>query len=415
MALLDLFRLARKEPAAQVRLQHGEAAVFAALNDSAALADFIRGTSGDGVTGIGALQNMALLRCVSVISQSIGRLPLNVLSRDDEKEHAVELPLYAILKTKPNEYQSAYKFRSFMQLQALLHGNAYARVIRRGNRVVRLIPMAATTVTPKLDLAFQPYFEVSAQGGGVTTLSASDVLHISDLPDDEYGLVGMSRVKKAQESLSLAQKAERAAARLFTNGVMAGGALTFPAKLSQQQIENISSSLQARYAGTDNAHKWMVLEAGAKAEKWANTASDSQHVENRNHQIEEIARAFGVPRPLLMMDDTSWGSGIEQLGKFFVEHGLSHWFDAWEEAIELTLMTDAERERYQVKFNDGALLRGTLKDQGEFFAKASGAGGHMPWMTANEIRELMDMPKLIDETADRLNDMRKPNEPDQAA
>ena len=39
----------------------------------------------------------------------------------------------------------------------------------------------------------------------------------------------------------------------------------------------------------------------------------------------------------------------------------------------------------------------------------------MPWMTANEIRELMDMPKLDGQEADRLNDPRKPNEPAQAA
>ena len=53
---------------------------------------------------------------------------------------------------------------------------------------------------------------------------------------------------------------------------------------------------------------------------------ESQHIENRNHQIEEVARAFGIPRPLLMMDDTSWGSGIEQLAIFFIQHALLSWF-----------------------------------------------------------------------------------------
>jgi HK97 family phage portal protein len=417
MALLDYFRR-KREPEAQARPQHGEAGVFAALT-SADLYDFMRGgttASGKVVTGSNALQNMALLRCVSVISQAMGMLPLNVISRDDEKEHATEHPLYAILKHRPNDYQGAYKFRSHMQAQVLLHGNSYARVIRRGDRVVRLIPLASQSVTPKLDLAFQVSYEVRSEGGSSVTLPARDVLHLSDLPDDAHGLLGISRVKKAQEAIGLALQAERAAARLFTNGVMAGGALQFDKKLNTQQIQQISDSLAQRYAGADNAHKWMVLEDGGKALQFSNTAADAQHIENRNHQIEEIARCFGVPRPLLMMDDTSWGSGIEQLGKFFVEHGLRHWFKVWEEAIELTLMSDQDRDAYQVKFNDGALLRGTLKDQAEFFAKASGSGGHMPWMTANEIRELMDMPKLQGEEADRLNDMRKPpNEPAQTA
>jgi len=388
-------------PEAQAR---PEGQAFASLT-SADLMDFMRGSetaSGEYVTASRALENMAVLRCVSLVSESIGMLPLNLTKRGDEKAYAVDHSLYRVLKQKPNEYQGAYKFKSTMQLRALVYGNAYARVIWRGNTVVRLIPLDPRKVTPKLNDDFTVRYEVQRPDGGVVTLAARDIFHLADLADDDHGLVGLSRVQKARESIGLALQAQKAAARIFKNGVMAGGALSYPTKLNPQQIKNIQDSLESRYAGTEHAHKWMVLEDGIKADKWANTANDSQLQEGRNHQIEEVARAFGVPRPLLMMDDTSWGSGIEQLGIFFVQYGLQHWFTIWEDEIALKLLSDAERDLYYAKFNEHALLRGTLKDQADFFAKAMGSGGSKPFMSQNEVRDRLDLPKSNDPAAESL-------------
>lgn len=383
---------------------HGAQKAFAALT-SADLYDFMRNggetASGSYVTASNSLNNMALLRCVSLIAESIGMLPLNLIAKGDEKAYATEHPLYNILKNKPNDFQSSYKFKSTMQTSVLLHGNAYARIIRSGGRVIKLIPLNSTRVEPKLDeTTFTVSFEIRRDDGSKYSLPSKDILHLADLSED--GLKGLSRVDKAKEAIGLALQAEKAAARLFKNGVMAGGALVYPGKLNPQQIANIQSSLESKYTGSDQAHKWMVLEEGVKPEKWAATGADSQHLENRNHQIQEIARAFGVPRPLLMMDDTSWGSGIEQLGIFFVQYGLQHWFTVWEQGLENALLDDKERGNYYIKFNERALLRGTLKDQAEFFTKSLGAGGHMPWMTANEVRDLQDLSKFSDPLADKL-------------
>lgn len=403
MGLFD--RIWRKEPAPAAQSRPaavGEGKAFASLT-SADLYDFMRGgetASGEYVTTSSALGNMALLRCVSLISESIGMLPLNLIIRGDEKEYATDHPLYKLLKTKPNEFQGPYKFKSTMQMALLQHGNAYGRIIWTLDRPVRIVPMNSTKVKPKLMPDWTVRYDFTAPDGRIVELMQRDVLHLSDLSED--GLIGLSRVDKAKEAIGLALQAEKAAARLFKNGVMAGGSLTFPNKLNPEQIKNIQESMEAKYSGSNNAHKWMVLEEGGKAEKWAATGADSQHLENRNHQIEEIARAFGVPRPLLMMDDTSWGSGIEQLNIFFVQYGLQHWFTVWEQAIENVLLSDADRATHYVKFNERALLRGTLKDQSELFAKALGSGGHMPWMTANEVRDLQDLAQSSDEMANRL-------------
>jgi len=93
-----------------------------------------------------------------------------------------------------------------------------------------------------------------------------------------------------------------------------------------------------------------------------------------------------------MIDETSWGSGIDALGQFFVRYGLNPWFEAWQQAVERSLLTDDEADQLEAKFNAGALLRGSMTAQADFFAKALGAGGQQAWMTPNEVREMQDMP-----------------------
>ncbi len=416
MGILSIFR-PKAEPEAKSRPLASVGQSFTGLDDPDLLA-YMRGgsesASGAYVTAAGALQNMALLRCVTLISESIGMLPLNLMERGEEKRHATEHPVYRLLKNKPNNWQTPYEFKSQMQMAVMLHGNAYARVIRSMGRIIRLVPMEPTRVTPEMDDAWSLTYKYTRKDGGVIVLPASDVFHLRDLTED--GIVGLSRVKLARDAIGIALQAERAAARLFKNGVMAGGALSHPEKLSDAAYSKLQESVNEK-KGADKAGEWFILEEGMKAEQWATTAADAQHIENRNHQIEEVARAFGVPRPLLMMDDTSWGSGIEQLGIFFVQYALQHWFTVWEQAAARTMLTDAEQITLHAKFNEHALLRGTLKDQADFFTKALGSGGHASWMRQNEVRETLDMPKADDEGADKLYGpaslQRTANEPTQ--
>lgn len=349
-----------------------------------------RTNSGVHVTNKTALRNTSVFRCVSLISYAIGMLPLHLLRGDDfESDKATEHSLYPVLYSEPNEWQSAFDFRSHMQLWALTEGDAYARIVRSGTRIKALVPMNDYQVTPEQNRDWTVSYKAKTPGGGQVTLSPSEVFHLRGLSMD--GIRGLSLVKQASEAIGLAMTTEEAAARLFRNGMLVGGALTHPNKLGPDGIKNLRDSLEERYSSVENAHKWLVLEEGMKAEKFSQTAEEAEHLNTRKHQIEEIARVFGVPRPLMGIDDTSWGSGIEQLGIGFVRYALAPWFTAWEQAIRRSLLVGPEKIQLKPKFNEGALLRGSMKDQSEFFARALGSGGHQPWMHVDEVRGLMNL------------------------
>src|SRR5450830_744012 len=134
MGIFDIFR-SKAAPEAQSRPGPSAASgeLFSGLDDPDLLAFMRVGAetaSGAYISASKALQNMALLRCVTLISESIGMLPLNLMVRGADKQQAVDHPLYKVLKRRPNSWQTPYEFKSLLQSHVLQHGNGYARIIR---------------------------------------------------------------------------------------------------------------------------------------------------------------------------------------------------------------------------------------------------------------------------------------------
>lgn len=352
--------------------------------------EFMRGRA--NVTGVplndrAALRNSTFFRAMNLTCGSMGMLPIHLHNRksDGTTQKASDHPLFKVLHRRPNQFQSASEFKSYMQLCAFLDGNAFALIVKSRGNVTDLIPLPRRAVTPKLSDGFKLTFEYRRPSGGTVILQREQVFHFR-APLSLDGLNGISLTEIAGDTLGLAMVAQRAAAKLLTKGNMSGGALETKEALGPEAIASLKESLAENYAGSENAGDWMVLEEGLVAKVFAGSAKDAQLAELRKHEAEEISRFTDVPRPLLMFDETSWGSGIEQLGLYFVTYCLMKWFVIWEEAIWLCLLTEKEQDTYYAKYNEGALLRGSLKDQAEFFAKALGSGGGLPWSTQNEVR-----------------------------
>ena len=396
MGLLDIFRRGPSPAAGSTAVPavqaSGQTANVLTLDDPR-LAEFLsmgmETASGETVSVASAMRNPAVFRAVALTSSALAMLPMSVHRRDGERGVVADHPVHRVLSRRPNGWQSPYDFRQLMTLREVTEGNGYARIVRTGNRITALLPLDPKAVSIKQAADGTVTYRVGGKDGRQTVLPAEEVLHLRGLSLD--GLSGLSLVKQAAEAIGLAQRAHEAAARLFKNGMMIGGALKHPGAISAGAAERLRQQMEARHMGAENAHKWLVFEEGMEPHPMAASARDSQHLETRSHQIAEICRVFGTPRPLLFMDDTSWGSGIDVLGQFFVRYGLAPRIAAWEQSAERSLLTEAERERLCIKVNAGALLRGSLRDQAEFFAKALGAGGHQPWMGEDEVRDLMDL------------------------
>lgn len=363
------------------------------LNDPALL-EMMRGDGGRvGVAGVAvnehrALRNSTFYRAMSLTCGSMGMLPIHLRRRDGRTtEKATDHPLYNVLLRKPNSFQTASRFKSYMQLCALLDGGAYALKVKSRGAIRQLIPLPRRRVKPRLTETFDLVFDYDRPSGGRVVLTTDEVFHFGT-PLSLDGINGMSLLDVAADTLGLAVVAQQAAGRLLTKGSMARGALETDETLGAEAIENLKQSLRDDYSGFGADNDLLILEEGLKAKMFGTSARDAELVSLMKREAEEVARFTGVPRPLLMFDETSWGSGIEQLSLFFITYCLTPWFVIWEEAIWMWLLTEAEQATHYAKYNEGALLRGSMKDQAEFLKAA--LGPNASYLTPNEARDFMD-------------------------
>jgi len=137
----------------------------------------------------------------------------------------------------------------------------------------------------------------------------------------------------------------------------------------------------------------MVVDRAAKWLPLAMSGVDAQHLETRKHQVEEVCRAMGVmPIMVFSSDKAATYASAEAMFQAHVVHTLAAWWERIEQSIDCNLLSEADvRGGVFAKFIGAGMLRGSMKDRAEYFAKALGSGGSPAWMTQDEVRSLEEL------------------------
>jgi HK97 family phage portal protein len=306
----------------------------------------------------------AVFACVQIIAETVGTLPLvvyqklgdGVRGRKPDPSH----PVSRLFFGDPNENQTAPEFIEMMTAHCLLRGNAYAEIIRdpRG-QPVELVPFHPDWVSVvRFAGTRRVAYDVSMPEGGTRRLLPEEMLHLKDRSDD--GIVGKSRLHRARETFATATATERFAASTFRNGASLSGVLSHPGELGEEPAKRLRKSFEDTYRGVDNAGRVAILEEGLKWQAISVSAEDAQMLESRRLGIENIARIYRVPPPVL--GDLTNGSynNVTELGRWFYAHTVQPWLVRWERLIERSLFSEAGRGAYEVEFDTDLLLRGDM-------------------------------------------------------
>ncbi len=122
------------------------------------------------------------------------------------------------------------------------------------------------------------------------------------------------------------------------------------------------------------------------------TPQDREAKELRKFQVQEVARAFGVPAPLLNVDITNWGSGIEQLAKLFFRFGLRQHLDRILTPFQVRLLQPGDR--FWVDTAD--LLRGDADAIHQMVMALRGDAQRPALASREELRHLAGLPRDVD-------------------
>lgn len=342
--------------------------------------------TGKRVSSQRAMRLTAVFSCVRVLAESIGMLPCNLYQTTESgKKKASGERLHKLLSLQPNGYMTPQEFWELAILCLCLRGNFYAYKVKVFGEVSELLPLDPGCVEPKLNSQWEPVYQVTFPDGSVDVLGQDEIWHVRIMTLD--GLVGLNPIAYAREAISLGLATEEHGSRLFSNGAVTSGVLRTDQELSDAAYDRLKADFEEKHQGLGNAHRPMILEMGLDWKSMALNAEDSQFLETRKFQLEEICRLFRVPLHMVQNTDRATFSNIENLGIGFINYTLVPYLTRIEQRINVGLIRKSRQGSFYAKFNAGALLRGDMKSRFESYATAINWGIYSP----NDCRELEDL------------------------
>lgn len=368
-----------------------------------ALAEFL-GMQGQTLAGVSVNEDSAIgltavFRAVSIISGTIAGLPLRAFrTLSDGTRERVDGTLVDRLSGPGGPY-TQFEWTELVMVHLLLHGNAYLQHIKNGaGATVGLLPILPSAVSVRPiqtaeelaryggpDGTFRKWFEISLADGSRRELTCDELTHIPALGTD--GLRGLSPIEAHRQALGTGIAGDRAAARLFGSGLLLGGLVSGDEGLQREDAEEALAQLKAKMAGADHAGDIAFINAQLKFTPWSIPPQDAQFVESRVHQVEEVARIFGVPPHLLGQTEkqTSWGTGVSEQNRGLARYTLMPWTSRIEQRLSLLLSRPVICE-----FDYAGLLQGAPEVEIPLLLSQVEGG----LLTMDEARRIRNLPPL---------------------
>lgn len=368
------------------------------LQDEEAFLDLFGSTksaSGVRINRKTVLKHSAVYRGVKLIATSVAKLRLNVRI-GDTKEVDREHPAYRLLRRKANPEMSAFNFKRLLTAHAILQGNGFAYIFRRGDGTpLELRPLAPDRTYPYRENGELRYLTTIGgtleNGGEPVKLDPDDVIHIQGLGWD--GLNGYSLFELGSDELGLAIAGVKYGAKYFKNAAAPSVKIEFPEKLSERSFAQLKKTWHQVKAGLENAHAPAIIDEGGKLSPFALNPAETQLVESRKFDLVAIANWLDLPVHKVGGEGrTAYGS-LEQENQAFLDESLDGWLCNWESETGEKLLTEEEQEtesRY-IEFNRQQLVQANITQR---YAAYRTALGGQPFMSANEARARENMPPV---------------------
>ena len=359
--------------------------------------DIIMGTStsasGIEVNHKTALQASVVCACVDVIARGVSQVPFRLMKKTGrDRSYAEEKELYWLMQRGPNPYMSDYDFRYTIAQHTALTGNAFVWLNRVMGKIVEMYPLTPGSVTvlddPKNPDGWSKIYQVTLKDNSVITIPNEDMWVVRWRPFD--GLFGLDPVKLAREAIGLSMAGEKMASNIYNKGTSINGYLSSEVDLSDEARDILRREWANNYSGVNNSGKVAVLTANLKYNPINQmTAQEAQLIDNRNFQISEICRMFGV-QPIMVyhyLNATTYAS-VEQMFLSHIVHTMTPWYRLIESSANKFLLTPGEfKKGYYFKFFEQGMLRGDMTAMSNWFKSNIEHG----IMSPNDCRELMDM------------------------
>ncbi|SAK69544.1 head portal protein [Caballeronia pedi] len=349
-----------------------------------------RSEAGQVVTTSSALSLTVLQNCVTLLSESVAQLPIELYERSgDDRRPAVDHPLYSVLKYEPNSWQTPFEYQEQTQLSVGLRGNSYSYIDRDSDGVVQgLYPLDHESVMVMKGPDLRPMYRVN----GSEPMPQRLIHHVRWLTMNSY--TGLSPIMLHANTIGHAQAIQQYAGRSFMNGTVLSGVIerpsTSPPIKDQASVDRVTDEWNNKFGGPGNTKKVALLQEGMSFKPLSMTNVDAALIEAMRLSALDIARIYKIPAHMVNELERATFDNIEQMEIQFVIYTLMPWVKRHEQAKTRDLLLPSERRQYFIEYNLAGLLRG---DQASRFA-AYAVGRQWGWLSINDIRRLENMPPI---------------------
>lgn len=349
------------------------------------------------LAGLGPVTNEAAMRlitvqnCVRVRAATMAQIPCHVFEKlgEDDFREATELPLYKLLNDRPNSWMQSPIFWAMVEAFVCLRGQFIAyKIGLPGRPVLELIPITDKVIKIEQNKDYSLTYHVRFNNGETQPVQQDKILHIRGLLTLD-GINGVNPIEHAAETIGLGRSSTAFLSNYFGKGMHPGAIITHPYTQGTQDYLNKLAALKIKYAGLNNAQDVMLLEKDTTITFPEIRLVDQQYLELMKMNEAQICGLFRTPLMLIQSGDkTPTFASAEQFMINYSVIGVAPDCRNYEKTLQSDLMTPTEKEKYFIKFNIDALLRGDFTTRMEGFQTAI----NTEIMNPNEVRKKMEMP-----------------------
>lgn len=342
------------------------------------------------VTSETALRVTAILCAARVIAEGVAQVPLKLyLEVDDDQGRTVrkvarDHDLYKLIAYQPNDFQTSFEFRETLTLHAVLAGDGYAFINRRADgKVWELLPLAPddVKVIAEPGVGGDVRYEVRLDANTYTRVPRDQMLHVKG--PSWNGATGLNIISLAREAIGLSMALEESQADLFGKGGRPSGVLSRTTALGPEATDKMRTRWMERF-GPGGEGGIALLDGDWKFTDVNMSGVDSQQLESRKYQVEEVCRALNVyPQMVMQTDKAATFASAESFFQAHVTYTIKPWTDRWTGALKRDLVGwGGANEDIWPSFVLEGLMAGDPAKRGAFYTQLVNLGALSP----NEVR-----------------------------
>lgn len=316
----------------------------------------------------------AVFACVSLISQDIGKLWLNLKKETNGIFETVTDARFKFL-VKPNRIQTRQQFIESWMISKLTRGNTYVLKYRDAfGYIIGLYVLNPDLVTPLVDDYGNAFYQVNMDRlAGVENqiiFPASEIIH--DRWNCFYHpLVGLSPIMACGLAAGQGIAIQKNASTFFNNMSRPSGILVAPGPIDPEKARQVQDAWNSNYSA-GNYGKTAFIGDGVTYVPLNIPAADAQLLEQLKLSGEIVCSVFHVPAFKVGMGDIPSGTKVGDLNEIYYSDCLQSPI----EAIENLLTEHLELDRYglSVEFDLDALIRMDSTSQMAYLKEGVSAG-----------------------------------------